>query len=228
MSIGYINTNEPKRVKRAFEDILDPYPLAEFDKGEFDMLLFTKAGAVAIERKKIPQDLLVSIDDGRLSRELVALREMGIFKLVILEGKFRYRNNVLMSGRRTTRWTRSGMRNLLRSVRYFEGVDVEFSENLEDTVNLIVTLKKYLDAEDHHSLRSRPNMRSEYLYPVKEERILWFYQGFPGISVVRARTLFNKYPRPLDLISADACDIIECNGFGSKLSQGVYDFLRGN
>ena len=72
VSIGYINSNEPKRVKRAFEDILDPYPLAEFDKGEFDMLLFTKAGAVAIERKKIPQDLLSSIDDGRLSRELVA------------------------------------------------------------------------------------------------------------------------------------------------------------
>jgi len=229
MSIGFINTNEHKRVRTAFASILDPYPLADLGFGEFDMLVYAHLGTVAIERKKVPSDLLSSLQDGRLSRELVSIRGAGDFKMLLLEGKFRYTSTgMLLNGRRSTNWSRMGIRNLLRSVRYFEGVDCELTESLNDTVLVVTSLKKYFDTDNHTSLRERPTIQSKVkIYPTKEEQIMWFYQGIPGLAVVRAQALYKVFPRPIDLMGAEPVDIRKCVGFSGRLSEHVYNFLRG-
>lgn len=227
--IGLINTNEHSTVRQAFEGLLIPYPLADLGSGEFDMLIYTQQGESAWERKVIPGDFISSIADGRLNRELAAIREISKFPKLILEGRLTFnRDGNLLLNRRTSRWTRKGLRNLLRSIRYIEGVDVEWSDSLEETVQIVKEWWEYLDKGQHLSLKVRPGLSSNWPYTVREERIIYFYEGIPGISAVRARALSEIFPNPIDLVAAEPETIKEISGFGNKLSLRVFNFLRGN
>lgn len=216
-----VSSNERKSVMDALGDMA-----IEANLG-FDFQLFTRQGVVAVERKKFPNDFIASVDDSRLAKECAAMREEGDFRFVIVEGKGRYSGNRLMLGRKPSRWTRAGIRNLMRSIRYVEDADVEYTSNIKDTVSRLVELQEYFDKEDHLSLRVRAGCKSNiHFTPTYEERLLHFYQGLPSVSIIRARELAKIYPCSVDLHKASLEDLLKVPGIGKQTAEAIYVFIN--
>ena len=219
----FISPNEPKKVfKLCVENAIPDNITDEFGA---DFLLITNRGMIPIQRKTIP-DLLASVIDGRLSKQSSLLRQSD-FPIIIIEGRFRYsENGNVVIGKREQRWTRDSIRNLFRTLRYVEMIDIEFSGSVKDTISMIYQIQSYFDAVHHLSLRSRPSIHTNWIIPSQQERIVYFYQGLPGISVIRAKSLAEKFSSPLQLYQASVEEITEIPRFGQNIASRIYNFLR--
>ena len=80
-------------------------------------------GKLAIQRKSFPDDLLASIDDGRLARELAMLARTE-YPVLLVEGRPQWTADGHLMASWASRWTRQQLRNLLRSVWLIHGVMV--------------------------------------------------------------------------------------------------------
>ena len=219
-----INTNEHKRVKKIFEKEAFPFSL-----DGFDFLLYTNSGVIPGERKRIPQDLISSVEDGRLNREILAMREVSEIYFVLLEGTFGYnhRTGLLRMGRRLVNWKEKGIRNLLRTIQYCEGAYIEYSRDTKHSVEVVASLQEYFDAKRHLSLKHRPRLQSAWYFPLKTERVIYFYQGLPGIGSITAKAIYEKFPNPLSLFQASIDEICEASRIGKSMATKIYNFLRG-
>ncbi len=200
----------------------------------FDFMLYTKAGVVVAERKKIPGDLLASVGDGRLASQCAAMREQGDFRFLIPEGTIHYSvDGHVIEDKKPSHWTRTGIRNLLRSIRFVEGVDIEYSKNIPNTISILQELQGYFDTGKHGSYRTRPGLKSDWPVTQYEERYLHWLQGLPGTSVERslgpatAKRIANVYSNPPALFAAEVEEIEGIKGIGEKTAKGIWGFLHG-
>lgn len=218
-----ITSNEPRRIKELFEDRIE---LAM----DFDFKLFTKSGVVGIERKKVPGDLISSIEDGRLGREILAMRDECDIKIVLYHGTMTYNKaGVLRQGKRTSsRWTDKSMRNFRRTLEFVEGCYIEYAKTNEDLVKVVNEIQRYLDEDEHLSARGRSPIRKDWLVPTRQERIRYFYSGLPRIASVGAKKLETRFPNPMDLYQASVKDLCGIPGVGKKTANDIYEFLRGS
>ncbi len=220
MSVIAVTTNEPRSIKVLFPDAIET-PL------RYDMSIYAELGIAGIERKKIPSDLLASIEDGRLRRELIAMREECDFSILLLHGKFRFKDDILYDGKHPTRWNRKGIRNMLRTLEWVEGCFIEYAVDNIELVDTVHELAEYLDDKSHFSLKGRPGIQKIWAVPTKLEKIVHFYDGLPGIAAVRARALALRFPDPLQLYEASVDDISSIRGFGKSAAIEIHNFLRG-
>lgn len=222
-----VSANERAEVKKALGDDGISVDLP------FDFLLFTERGAIAAERKAVPGDLLASVTDGRLARECAAMREEAQYRFLIHEGRILYTpDGYVKDGHIQRRWTRTGVRNLLRSIRFVEGADIEFSDNIEDTINVLREIHGYFNNE-HGSYRARPRLESNWPVTLYEERYMYWLQGLPtteygrGIGPSRAKRVAQVFPNPSSLFSASVEGIVTVSGIGERTAKGIWEFLHG-
>lgn len=194
---------------------------------DFDFLLFTNRGQLPIERKQIPSDLISSVQDGRLARELVAMRQVSQFPILLLHGRFTY-NKVgeLVMGGHGRKWTKRGIRNLLRTLKLVEGVFIEQAETDAELLEIFDELQEYFDKSHHLALRTRPPLDSSWLTTTTEEKVRYFYSGLPKIGPVLAKSLAHEFPSPMNLYQASVADIMQVSRFGRSSAERVYRFLR--
>jgi len=197
----------------------------------FDMMLFTESGAIGLERKKVPDDLLSSVSDGRLNREILAMREETNIQILLLHGKMKFnKDGSLKTWRNRPQrygWTKKGITNLLRTICYVEGLYIEEATNNRELVQVINDLQKYFDQKYHLSIKSRSRIETSWLISTKSERIIYFYSGLPGIKAISAKKLLDKFPYPLQLYEASIEDLCCVPGIGKVMATGIYNFLRG-
>ena len=193
----------------------------------FDILLVTNTAEIPIERKKIPSDLLSSITDGRLDREISAMRQASDIQVILLHGKFVYKNDGTLRMRGKSRWTRKGVRNLIRTLKFIEGVYIEWADSLEDLVAVVYEMEEYFNKSTHQSLHTRAGLGAYRQTTPYSERVKYFYQGLPSIKVSRARALHSMFPTPMSLYQADISDISDIHGFSTVSATRIYNFLRG-
>ena len=216
-----ISAKEPSKMKLA---------LGEFGVESnipYDFKIFTPLGVIAIERKHFPNDFIASVDDDRLSRELAAMRSDSKYQILVIEGKANYtRKGNLIIGRIETKWSLNGIKNLIRSIQFVEGCYIEYTDNMIGTATFLKDISAYFMTDKHLSLRSRQSLRTDWLIPTDKERLLYFYQGLPGIKYGRAIILAEAYPCPLLLYEASILDISKLKGIGKGLSKNIYNFLH--
>jgi len=224
-----VSSNELPRV-------IDELTKAGFDVYEanlpFDFLLYTNSGPIARERKAFPSDFLASVQDGRFSRECAAMREASKFPGLIFEVQSRTRNlytsdGHLRNGRKETNWTKAGVRNLCRSLRYVEGCDIERTVGVAGTADSLLETYHYFDSTSHLSLRQRPRIVTDWIVPTFEERYIHWLQGLPAVSIRRARILSVRFPNPKSMHAASFDDIRACPSIGTVIATGIYGFLHG-
>lgn len=227
MSEFFLTSNEPKSIKDLFKDEAIIMPM------DFDFMLCCRRCTLPVERKAVPGDLLASAQDGRLQRELTAMREVSEHYIVLLHGEIKYKQNGLVDREYRKQsnekgWTRKGVRNLLRSLEYVEGAHIEWAKNDRELIEIVHELQEYFDSLNHSSLRTRPVFREKgrKLKDAKRTRVINFYQGLPECKYGRAKLLYDAFPNPTDLYKASVGDIYKVKGFGEVLSQNIYDFLR--
>ena len=218
-----ITSNEPKPIRRLFSDAIE-LPM------RYDFRLYTRSGIVGIERKKVPGDLLSSIDDGRLRNEIFAMREECDIQVILLHGVIKYNRDgtVYVGKRRKSRWTEKGIRNIMRTLEYVEGCYIESARNNQELVDRIYEIQEYLDKKNHLSMRGRPGIQTDWIIPTKADKVIYFYQGLnPRVGIIGAKKLYDRFPNPLDLFQATIEDIDLIHGFGKKQATNIHNFLRG-
>ena len=228
MAAVVITTNEPKRIRNLFSDKVE-IPMG------FDMMLYTESGPIGIERKHVPDDFLGSVQDGRLNREIQAMRQETQVQIVLLHGRMYFdRSGALRTWRRRPQrytqgrpWTRKGIENLKRTIKYVEGCYIEEARNNAELVQVVNDLQVYFDQKYHLSIKSRPSIRTDWIVPTYAEQVAYFYDGLPEIGVIGARKFYEHFPCPLDLFGASIEQIMEIRGIGKSTATAIYNFLRG-
>lgn len=219
---GLIVPNEPKTIRNLLSELI------ECPQG-YDICLLTNLGKVGIERKKVPSDLISSIEDGRLGREILNMREECQIMIVLFHGTMRYnKNGTLKLGKRTSyRWTEKGIRNIRRTLEFVEGCYIETARNNQELVKVLNELQDYLNEKEHLSTKGRLPIKSNWIKPIYAERVRYFYDGLPGVAVVGARKLADRFPSPMQLYAASVEEIMEVPRVGKALATGIFNFLRG-
>lgn len=218
---GLIVPNEPKRIRQLLPDLIE-VPMG------YDICLLTNLGKVGIERKRVPSDLISSIEDGRLGREILAMREECKVMVILFHGVMRYNaNGTLKLGRGTSyRWTDKGIRNVRRTLEFVEGCYVECARNNEELVKVVNEVQEYLDKPRHDSMHIRQGIKSNWIRSTREEKIIYWMQGLPGVGISTARKLYEKFPTPLSIFQAVPEDISSIPRMGKTVAMGIYNFLR--
>lgn len=150
-----ISPAEPPQVRDPLLDLggkVSPYP----ERHGADVMWVEKAvkGVVGVQRKEWT-DLLNSLDDGRLGKEVEQLQSCAI-RILAVEGRPHWSpDGHLIHNWLGTRWTRDSFRSLLRDVQA-KGIWVEYTDNMADTVTLVQSIAAWAAKGDHVALERRP------------------------------------------------------------------------
>ncbi len=221
MLCGTIVPNEPKPIRNLFPGLIE-CPCG------YDITLFTKFGRVGIERKKVPSDLLASVEDGRLGKEILAMREECSIMIVLFHGRMRFLSDSKLNlGKRLSRWTDKGIRNLRRTIQFVEGCYIEDAANDIEMVKVINEIQDYLDGKQHLSTKGRTAIRTDWIKSTYQERLRYFYDGLPGVAASGAQKIASRFKTPLELYGASVEEIMEVPRMGKTVSTSIFNFLRG-
>jgi len=184
-------------------------------------------GKLAVQRKAFPDDLLASLDDGRLARELPLLAQTE-YPVLMVEGRPAWTADGHLMQSWNSRWTRLQIRNLLRSV-WLHGVAVEWTESLDDTAAAIVELDSWFRKDIHRSLLSRSKSHAKDSWGIAGNRewARFFLQGLPGIGLTLAESLYDHFGGRVPLKwDCDLDELKQVEGIGDKRARMIWEALQ--
>lgn len=186
------------------------------EKRGVDVLFAAGGRWVGVQRKET-RDLVASVRDGRLHREVqqmttcLACGALGIAVLVV-EGRFAW----TVDGEWVEpgwRWTRRQHRGLLWSVRS-RGIWVESTTGCEDTADLCRDLEGWARKDRHSSLDHRPGPAGMWGKATTREYASHVLQGFDGVGPELAGRILDHFGRlPIGWL-VTAADLEEVAGIG--------------
>lgn len=190
----------PSEVKLAglLEDDAITSPLPE-EKGA-DVLLYTDSGLLGWQRKEIPHDFIVSVTDGRFARALPLLTKSCTFHRLINEGRFKYwpdqtvHLGTLRNGKRIpSRFTKRQIHGILNDLEFVWGVQIHWTDDIDDTVLYLKSVRDFMAAKKHVGLYTRPKVQGTWFVPTAKEIELWILQSFPGIGPSSADAIIQHF-----------------------------------
>ena len=180
-----------------------------------DVLFFARGHKHAIQRKEL-KDLLASIADGRLAKELSQMRtSVAGHRLLIVEGKTQWSIDGKLLGTFGQYWSLRQWCGMLWSV-HEAGCDVMQTQNLEQTIQAVGWFVDWA-GKDHRSLKQRPGLGKGMwgTNASDPEWISWCLQSIPGISSVLAQRIYETVGNPLTLRVTKE-DLLKVEGLGPK------------
>lgn len=195
-----------------------------------DILLYTKQGLCGIQRKEVPHDFISSIIDGRIARETALLKKHCRFRLLLCEGRFRYfpSGHLAVDRKVPSKFTKKQVRGMLFGIKYIQGVEVDYTDNIEDTALYISWLAEYMNQEKHLAIFTRPSAKGTWYVPTAKDIELWLLQSFPGIGPAMADNIVKHFGGKLPL--AWTCTLNElCSvpRLTSKRAREMWQVLTG-
>lgn len=148
-----------------------------------------------IQRKAFPQDFFASIRDGRLARELTLMHKL-TYRVLVVEGDMEFTADGHLWAAFYSRYTKSQIRNMLRSV-WLSGVFIERTSSVQDTANFVVETDSYFRDPVHRSLFSRSKSPALDGWGMRTEQGMaeFMLQGLPGIGVTLACEIVSYFKR---------------------------------
>jgi ERCC4-type nuclease len=187
-----------------------------------DILLAVAGGLAAIQRKEI-SDLIASVHDGRLAKELAQMRSLP-FAILIVEGRLKWSSEGVLLGRDFGGpWTRTAHRNLLMSVQ-MQGVKVESTDDANDTVAAVLNLHDYL-SKKHNSLLRRPGPTSVWGTKSSADWQAHLLQGLDGVGPELADRIVKKFGRVPLRWDCDEKELMSVDGVGPKRAKKMMEAL---
>ena len=163
------------------------------------------------ERKTI-HDLAVSLVDGRLFRQALALLKSDAQPAIILEGGFR--------DAAKTKVGREALQGALITLTIFFGLPVLRSFNPEETVKLM----RYTAKQDVR-FADGAVQRFGYRPRGKRARKLYVLQGLPGIGSQRAKALLDHFGCIETIMCAPEDQLAQVEGIGRLTAQSIRNLV---
>ena len=187
-----------------------------------DFLFIAHGMFIGVQRKEI-SDLISSLADGRLQREVAQLQSCGQ-RILIVEGPVRWTNDGEMMDRPFgQKLTRKQWKGLLWSIR-LKDIWVEFSDSMDDTIEQLAWLDEWWSRDKHQSLERRPGPVSMWGTPTNEDYQRHLVMGLPGVGPELASRIVQEYGVPFSwCITKEQLQSID--GIGAKKAKTIYDTL---
>lgn len=197
-----------------------------------DILLYTDSGLIGWQRKHIPHDFISSVTDGRFARLLPLLTRSCAFYRLINEGEFKYwPNQTVFLGKTRDgkqipcRFTKGHVRGILNDIEFVWGVPVRWTEDVDDTVDYLRSVREFMTAKRHTGLFTRPKVKGSWYIPSSAETQLWLLQGFSGIGPTTADKIIKHFGRIPLKWTCTAEELAEVGGITVKRAQELVDVL---
>jgi ERCC4-type nuclease len=190
-----------------------------------DYLWTSKAldGLVGVQRKEI-SDLISSVRDGRLAKEVSQLNRVA-YACLMVEGEPRWTNDGALVTN-YDRWTRHQHRSLLRSIQG-RHIEVVSTDNMTDTVTAILELRQYLESPSHNSLDRRPMVRGAWGSPTAKDYGMHVLQSAPGIGPGIAAAIFEHFGGVPIGWTCEREDLLEVPGIGPGRVEKLWRSFAG-
>jgi ERCC4-type nuclease len=201
-----------------------------------DVLLYTDSGLLGWQRKKVPNDFISSVTDGRFARLLPLLTKGCTFCRIIQEGNFKYwpdqtvhlgmmRDKKGKHARIPSRFTRKQVHGILNDIEVVWGVPIRVTEDIDDTVRYLLSMRDFMTAKKHTGLHTRPKVKGAWYVPTAEETQLWLLQGFNGIGAKTADKIIHHFGRIPLRWSCTPPELAQIEGISLKEAQSWVDTL---
>lgn len=193
-----------------------------------DVLLFTKQGVIGIQRKKVPHDFISSIEDGRMARSTSLLQKSCDFRILLCEGRFRYYpdGRLDLGPRVPSRYTIKHLRGMLFDIRFIKNVEVDYTDDIRDTVLYIRSIEEFFSTEKHLGLFRRPGAKGTWGAPTTEDIDLWLLQSFQGIGVTLAGNIVKRFDGKTPIQwSCTLEELRSVPGLGKKRAEALWASL---
>lgn len=223
--VVFVSPSEPKDLWEIPSAIVNSH----IESYGTDVLVARGGLWAGIQRKKVPEDLIASIQDGRLARELMLMREAPLdIRILLLEGTMAFdRDGLLVTGGISRRYTKTAIDKLLLSCQYVAGVNPHKTGSIGETVEFICDiLVPWLGDPEHVSLFRRPGPSWDWGLPDVKGMEQWWAQGFPQIGLKRAEALLSAFTSPLAICNASVKELASVDGIGPKTARTIHKFLR--
>lgn len=186
-----------------------------------DVLLHVAGGVgwVGVQRKEM-SDLVASVNDGRLAKEVQQMRAGFLSRAVlVVEGRPKWTlDGALVSG--FTNWTRDQHLALLFSVQA-EGVWVGGTDDVAGTVSYVRALDGWLRKSKHTALVRRPGPVSMWGKPTNEDYARHLVMGLPNVGPELARRIVEKFGIPFRW-KVGVEDLMTVEGIGKKKAESIW------
>ncbi len=187
------------KLKKAFREEALTSALCE-EKGA-DVLIYSDNGLLGLQRKHVPGDFISSMTtDGRFAKSLPLLAAGCTFSRVVCEGVFKYWPDgslflgMTKDGKRIpSHYDRDHIHGMLNDIEFMYGIQIRYTESIDDTVRYIRSLQRFLDAKKHVGLFTRPKAQGKWGVPTTKDIRLWLLQSFQGIGVQTANKIINHF-----------------------------------
>lgn len=174
-----------------------------------DIFWPSKLGLVGVQRKEV-RDLVNSVHDGRLNKELAMMNQLDI-RILLIEGNFRWTTE----GKSLTvqSWSMSQQIGLQLSVQ-LANCWLLTSGSLQETITLLSHLQKWTNKDDHGSLSHRPNPTSAWGKVTNRDWGVYLLQSFPGIGYKLAGQIYDHFGGIPLAWTVDEFEMLEVPGLG--------------
>jgi Fanconi anemia group M protein len=168
--------------------------------------------SICVERKLV-NDFLQSLIDGRLFSQLKALKKAYSKPIMILEGV-----GLLTSRKINT----SAIYGALVSIASDFGVPIISTENAMETSEIIRALAIREQLEN----KSVPSIRGEKPILTVSERQQFIIEGLPNISATLAQRLLEYFGSVKAVFEADVAELSKVKGIGEKTAQDIKNIIN--
>lgn len=165
---------------------------------------------LTIERKSA-HDLLVSLIDGRLFRQVSRLKSSAEHPLLLVEG------NPFLSDLAVDS---AAIRGAILSIQAIWYLPVLHSRSVEETARMLLTVGR-----QHERRESLVCLRTGYRPRRFKSRQLFFLQGLPGIGKTRAKRLLDRFGTLSAVVNANEEALMAIDGIGADSARRLRSFL---
>lgn len=189
-----------------------------------DVLWGCQHGLCGVQRKEI-SDLVASMRDGRLGKEVAQMQPLEGLRALIVEGRPRWTTDGQLLDSYTT-VTRDQLRGVLWTVRS-KGIWVDWADDLTDTASLITALHAWSRKDRHDSLaRAGPAPRNGWGQVGNDDWAKHFLTALPGVGPQLAERIIDHFAGVPMSWDVNEADLTKVPGLGKVRARRLIDALE--
>lgn len=209
----------PTEQNVAFKDF--PSSSLPETKGADFLFSVPEFGFVGVQRKEL-RDLVASLRDGRLAKEIGQMESLAM-KVLVIEGRPGWTRDGESS--RASGWSITQQNGLIYSL-FLKNFLVLTTEDAYNTSRSILQLKNYLlKSGGHSSLERRPKAVGTWGRPNSREFAIHVLQSFPGVGPDLAKRIYDRFGLPLRW-TIDVLELQTLDGIGMKKAATIITALE--
>jgi len=213
-----VDVHEPDKIVSELGSLAAKVPLPVADYHFYDK----DGNLILIERKEI-NDLLNSLAEKRIQRQLREMLDSGAESILLVEGWFTVDENLKIKTKSgLTGWNFIAVMDFLLSCQR-EGVKLLLSPNLGTTPALIASFYSYYQKSEHSALQARP--KPTFTIDDLFSKRIYFLMGLPGIGEEKATRILERFESPWEALFVPQ-KLLEVQGIGEKTVRKIVEILE--